>query len=115
MFSVIKQECQYHRMKTSAIEVVKSMPLSYMNLKIKFKCFLEQHSSVTEVIILLFEKIRQSEAVTGTAILAEQKLGQTAIGVYITDTLEKYLSTLWKGIKKQLSKRCISNTVHSET
>lgn len=55
-------------METSAMKVVKSRPLSYMNLKTKLKYFLEQLSYLIYVIISLFEKIRQSEAVTGTTI-----------------------------------------------
>lgn len=55
-------------MEASAMKVVKSRPLSYMNLKTKLKYFLEQLSYLIQVIISLFEKIRQSEAVTGTTI-----------------------------------------------
>lgn len=55
-------------METSAMKVVKSRPLSYMNLKTKLKYFLEQLSYLIQVIISLFEKIRQSEAITGTTI-----------------------------------------------
>lgn len=88
VFSVIRQECWYHTMTITAMKVVKLMPLSYVNLKTKWKCFVEQLSLTWYRSSSYYLKITQSEAVTGTTVFIRNKTRQKAIAFYITGTLK---------------------------
>lgn len=88
VFSIIRQECWYHTITITGMKVVKLMPLSYVNLKIKWKCFVEQLSLTWYRSSSYYLKVTQSEAVTGTTVFIRNKTRQKAITFYITGTLK---------------------------